>query len=596
MTLLHSKWFWITMAVILAALIAPSAQHTTDYPPPSAIEHSLDVPILSILNECLSFLSVHLNTSSLALLRIDSIRLEHFGLDTYQQQTVYLRSYQSAQPIPAVHNELTHIVFLNITKLTLSLFEYSANTKFSVDVDLAHTAMKRWAPIALTSAHLHALHSRVDPLDISVSEHNGIRILSINLWNFNYWQRRLPLLDEVLLRHKPDVIGVQELRIRARYTLDNLAPYEDPRLEHSFQIYDLLRRLSYFREGAHSNGHWQWFSSPAMFFKESSPEQYPEHYVGEGLGLISRFPITARHRVELSRDGNDGLDFHQRLLLGVTIEVGHFGTRRGSAHPKRLLDVYTTHLSLSRSARQRTLPEIAQYMNSQLEVATVSERKLGAVLMGDLNMETDYEESDILEEGGYHLRDVWKAKGLCAGDGVQPRKSYNFRNREMRHVWDDAVHPMFESPNTHFLRHAKRRKKIPTAAWNSKTKQSQSGRHLNEMNEIAEVAVNVPLDHDLEAWNEFVYQGRAEEEEWWRDGRCSAGWTFNSWDLKKRIDYFYVNEELLQRVRDIRIVGREVNRTIVGLEPVGGVHDMADTLYPSDHRFLYLDIDVSVDD
>ena len=46
----------------------------------------------------------------------------------------------------------------------------------------------------------------------------------------------------------------------------------------------------------------------------------------------------------------------------------------------------------------------------------------------------------------------------------------------------------------------------------------------------------------------------------------------------------------------IRIVGREVNRTIVGLEPVGGVHDMADTLYPSDHRFLYLDIDVSVDD
>ena len=77
-----------------------------------------------------------------------------------------------------------------------------------------------------------------------------------------------------------------------------------------------------------------------MLFPERSQEQFPEHNVAEGLGIISRFPIVHRHKVKLHRDANDGLDFHQRLLLGVTVEID--SDDEGN---HRMLDVYTTHLT-----------------------------------------------------------------------------------------------------------------------------------------------------------------------------------------------------------------------------------------------------------
>merc|ERR1712087_536698 len=126
--------------------------------------------------------------------------------------------------------------------------------------------------------------------------------------------------------------------------------------------------------------------------------------------------------------------------------------------------------------------------------------------MGDFNGETDYLESDILEQEEYALRDVWKAKGLCGDEGERrggkrKRKSYNFANDEMRHVWDDDVDPMFQSPYTHYLRELAKRTK--------KGRGRRRGRQLKGVGE--DVSVRVPWDHDLEAWNKFVYQGGENE-------------------------------------------------------------------------------------
>ena len=44
---------------------------------------------------------------------------------------------------------------------------------------------------------------------------------------------------DILLKYKPDIIGLQELRIRSKY-YNELYPYEDPELLHTFQIYDII--------------------------------------------------------------------------------------------------------------------------------------------------------------------------------------------------------------------------------------------------------------------------------------------------------------------------------------------------------------------
>ncbi len=90
--------------------------------------------------------------------------------------------------------------------------------------------------------------------------------------------------------------------------------------------------------------------------------------------------------------------------------------------------------------------------------------------------------------------------------------------------------------------------------------------------------------YDFEAWKEHLGQPPITQ--------CHNGWTFNSWDMKKRIDYVFVDQKLVDKVTDIRIVGKDINQTIAGLNPQGGVKDMHDILYPSDHRFLLVDLEV----
>ena len=78
--------------------------------------------------------------------------------------------------------------------------------------------------------------------------------MSMNLWNYNHWHKRLDLLNQVLMEYQPDIIGLQELRIRTRYFVPDLMPYDDPLLMHTFQINDLLTLCDYFQ-----SGEYQWY-------------------------------------------------------------------------------------------------------------------------------------------------------------------------------------------------------------------------------------------------------------------------------------------------------------------------------------------------
>lgn len=61
------------------------------------------------------------------------------------------------------------------------------------------------------------------------------------------------------------------------------------------------------------------------------------------------------------------------------------------------------------------------------------------------------------------------------------------------------------------------------------------------------------------------------------------GWTFNSWDPKSRIDYILVRN---LQVDSISIEGKQGKKWPSYLEPVGGVGDMKQTMFPSDHMLL----------
>ena len=89
----------------------------------------------------------------------------------------------------------------------------------------------------------------------------------------------------------------------------------------------------------------------------------------------------------MSRDPDDGGDFHQRLCLRARI-----------ATPLGTVNFMTTHMSLSAKARKRTLAEIGAWARELAEPA---------VLVGDFNAEFDEKHANpLVEDFGWH--DAWQ--------------------------------------------------------------------------------------------------------------------------------------------------------------------------------------------
>lgn len=92
----------------------------------------------------------------------------------------------------------------------------------------------------------------------------------------------------------------------------------------------------------------------------------------------------------------------------------------------------------------------------------------------------------------------------------------------------------------------------------------------------------------IDAWtcsNKFIgYLNSASEEQ------LKKGWTFHTWEMKSRIDYAFLTEELFQNLEEVRIVGGEfVPSLSVGISEYAsthGVQSVRGVVFPSDHRFI----------
>jgi endonuclease/exonuclease/phosphatase family metal-dependent hydrolase len=284
---------------------------------------------------------------------------------------------------------------------------------------------------------------------------SSLKVLSVNLWNYNYWTRRVNMIARILRQEEPDVVGFQEVRsIVHGPGLGSLGEAQT-----RWQVSDLAKALP----------EYEFSYIPAMGFKQE------RDYVHEGLAVFSRYPISSITGLKLTRDPQDGQDFHQRLCLHARVR-----TKQG------WVNVMTTHLSLSLQARTRTLPEVSSFISSSFPSEP-------SILVGDFNAQFN------------------------EGPSILTRKEFG--------GFQDA--------------------------WRRRHREVESEAELDQL-----------------------------------------GWTFHSWSPRSRIDFVFFRSFEGQTipvldVEEMQVIAKE-GEGLKGeeLQPIGGVVEMKDTMYPSDHRFL----------
>ena len=227
-------------------------------------------------------------------------------------------------------------------------------------------------------------------MDASTDPPPSLRIMSYNVWNTNppHWvypdrrdrfQRyntRMDLLAKYIKDASPDIIGFQEVRFDGGVVAEG-GPY---------QMKHLIDRLPEYT-------HYVW--QPAHLYFDP---QNLHSRVEEGAAIFSKFPILSTDYLLLPRFLNDEDDRqHQRACLHARIVTPKHGE----------VDVFTVHLSLSKTARDKSVRALWEYIRTNATTNT-------AILLGDLNDEPQGEAMKYLAE---RMEDTW----LWFHDEPEPR-------------------------------------------------------------------------------------------------------------------------------------------------------------------------------
>lgn len=227
---------------------------------------------------------------------------------------------------------------------------------------------------------------------------NSFTVLTQNVWGgVPAWERRRAVLAREIARHRPDIIGLQEVHSRPPGDLpsgDAAPPFSGGRAAssgpHPTQAHELAAILG---------GYHAYFA----------PGRCAPSGAAEGVALLCKGTVREHAVHTLTLDESDRFDRNQqRVVLCATIEAGD-----------DCFDVFVTHLSLSPRARRRTVREL-------LAIAEQERRRSGsraAVLLGDFNAPSrDRIHADLgRESAGIRWLDVWKAThGAWAPGGTWP--------------------------------------------------------------------------------------------------------------------------------------------------------------------------------
>ena len=223
-----------------------------------------------------------------------------------------------------------------------------------------------------------------------------LKIMSFNVWNtnppnwvypnshderINRYDQRMELLANVIKKADPDIVGFQEVRYDSDTFTDGGAHGNSPS---HFQLKHILNHLKDPDTGENIYQYYVW--QPSMLY--FNPQNLQER-VEEGAAIISKYPIVSTDYLLLPRFLDDKDDRqHQRVCLHAKILIPKYG----------LLDIFTTHLSLSEQARTASVSAIWDFIQTNVTARRLEnvnnkdeEQKLlkhsGAILLGDLNSE-----------------------------------------------------------------------------------------------------------------------------------------------------------------------------------------------------------------
>jgi len=173
-----------------------------------------------------------------------------------------------------------------------------------------------------------------------------IKILNLNIWNYNNFEERKPKIVKFIKKHNPDIITFQEIRDDVRFNKkgDN-------------QAKQINRELGY---------KYYCFYSVSDKRKER-PEKY-QHECVEGSAILSKLPIIKVEKKKLKKHKDD---IYSCGNLCVKIKA------------KKIIDIVVVHFSNSNYFSLLHLLETLKYVN---------DKKINPIIIGDFNMY----ESDVL--------------------------------------------------------------------------------------------------------------------------------------------------------------------------------------------------------
>ncbi|XP_052225527.1 uncharacterized protein LOC127841050 isoform X2 [Dreissena polymorpha] len=210
---------------------------------------------------------------------------------------------------------------------------------------------------------------------VASNDSNFLRVMTFNIWNMNSlseddggYTRRMTALRDVILSSDPDILGLQEVRYEA-HKGETLGPC---------QIHTFADWLP----------NYQFVYQPAQM----QPNTLVEGRTDEGVAIMSKFPIISWEYHKLFINRSNSADTHQRILLQADIYVPHIG----------IVHVFTTHLSLSHEAREKSVEQIW---------SIVKAKQGPAIVMGDFNAKPHEKAMRFLKgfakKNDSKLIDVW---------------------------------------------------------------------------------------------------------------------------------------------------------------------------------------------
>ncbi len=179
-----------------------------------------------------------------------------------------------------------------------------------------------------------------------------LKILNLNIWNYNSFEERKPRIVDFIKKQNPDVIALQEIRDDIRFNKkgDN-------------QAKQLNRELNY--------PYYAFY--PVSDKLKERPEKY-DSYCMEGTAILSKFPIIKVNRKKLQK--------HKTDIYGC----GNLYVR---IKAKKIIDIVVVHFSNSAYFSLLHLLETLR---------DIKKKNIKPIIIGDFNMIDSYVLQDITKE------------------------------------------------------------------------------------------------------------------------------------------------------------------------------------------------------